>query len=106
MNSTLTMPVVVGAVLGLGIYALVRAMMPSKRSAVSQVARIDAMRARGAAYESSHRTTADKGRLGSVRPSPEGARSRDTASCGACHRPQVRPPAVPVRQEQPSVIAR
>ncbi|MFF3711879.1 type II secretion system F family protein [Streptomyces phaeochromogenes] len=67
MNSTLTMPVVVGAVLGLGIYALVRAMMPSKRSAVSQVARIDAMRARGAAYESSHRTTSDTGRLGSVR---------------------------------------
>ncbi|GAB2974676.1 type II secretion system F family protein [Streptomyces pseudoechinosporeus] len=62
----LTMPIVIGAVLGLGVYALVRALMPSKRSAVAQVARIDAMRARGAAYESSHRT-ADAGRLGSVR---------------------------------------
>ncbi|MDR3083295.1 MAG: type II secretion system protein, partial [Streptomyces sp.] len=31
----LTMPVVVGAVLGLGVYALVRALMPSKRSAVA-----------------------------------------------------------------------
>ncbi|MFI6565397.1 type II secretion system F family protein [Streptomyces sp. NPDC050534] len=62
----LTMPILVGAVLGLGIFALVRALMPSKRSAVSQVARIDAMRARGAAYESA-RTTVDKGRLGSLR---------------------------------------
>ncbi|WP_327695376.1 type II secretion system F family protein [Streptomyces sp. NBC_00459] len=62
----LTMPVVVGAVLGLGIYVLVRALMPSKRSAVSQVARVDAMRARGAAYESAHRTQ-DAGRIGSFR---------------------------------------
>jgi hypothetical protein len=46
------MPLVVGAVIGLGIYALIRALMPSKRSAISQVARIDAMRARGSAYES------------------------------------------------------
>ncbi|MDQ0776602.1 hypothetical protein QF026_005068 [Streptomyces aurantiacus] len=66
MNSTLTLPVLVGAVLGLGIYALVRALMPAKRSAVAQVARIDAMRARGAAYESAHRTS-DAGRLDSVR---------------------------------------
>jgi Flp pilus assembly protein TadB len=62
----LTMPIVIGAVMGLGVYVLVRALMPSKRSAVAQVARIDAMRARGAAYESSHRA-ADAGRLGSVR---------------------------------------
>ncbi|MGW3653376.1 type II secretion system F family protein [Streptomyces sp. GQFP] len=62
----LTMPVLVGAVLGLGIYVLVRALMPSKRSAVAQVARIDAMRARGAAYESAHRTQ-DAGRIGSFR---------------------------------------
>ncbi|WP_328770980.1 type II secretion system F family protein [Streptomyces sp. NBC_00286] len=62
----LTMPIVIGAAIGLGVYVLVRALMPSKRSAVSQVARIDAMRARGAAYESSHRT-ADDGRLGSLR---------------------------------------
>ncbi len=64
----LTMPIVIGAVMGLGVYALVRALMPSKRSAVAQVARIDAMRARGAAYAyaSAHRA-ADAGRLGSAR---------------------------------------
>ncbi|MCX3285753.1 type II secretion system F family protein [Streptomyces luteogriseus] len=62
----LTMPLVVGAVIGLGIYALVRALMPSKRSAVSQVARIDAMRARGSAYESA-RAEREKGRLGALR---------------------------------------
>ncbi|MEV7344047.1 type II secretion system F family protein [Streptomyces sp. NPDC093544] len=65
----LTLPIVIGAVLGLGVYALVRALMPSKRSAVAQVARIDAMRARGAAYESAHHggTGKDAGRLGSAR---------------------------------------
>ncbi|GAP53139.1 type II secretion system F family protein [Streptomyces azureus] len=62
----LTMPLVVGAVIGLGIYALVRALMPSKRSAISQVARIDAMRARGSAYESARAERA-KGRFGSLR---------------------------------------
>lgn len=62
----LTMPLVVGAVLGLGIYALVRALMPGKRSAISQVARIDAMRARGSAYESA-RVEREKGRLGALR---------------------------------------
>ncbi|MBR8643194.1 type II secretion system F family protein [Streptomyces tuirus] len=60
------MPVVVGAVIGLGIYVLVRALMPSKRSAISQVARIDAMRARGSAYESA-RPQADTSRFGSLR---------------------------------------
>ncbi|MEV6756215.1 type II secretion system F family protein [Streptomyces sp. NPDC051214] len=67
---SLTMPIVIGAIMGLGIYALVRALMPSKRSAVATVARIDAMRARGAAYES-HRGSADSkddsGRLGTAR---------------------------------------
>ncbi|MER7401706.1 type II secretion system F family protein [Streptomyces sp. NPDC000070] len=60
------MPIAVGAVFGLGIYVLVRALMPSKRSAISQVARIDAMRARGSAYESA-RTQADTSRFGSLR---------------------------------------
>ncbi|AZS89894.1 type II secretion system protein [Streptomyces griseoviridis] len=60
------MPVLVGAILGLGVYVLVRALVPSKRSAVSQVARIDAMRARGAAYESA-RKAAEQGRVGSLR---------------------------------------
>jgi len=64
--SDITMPIVVGAIIGLGIYVLVRALMPTKRSAVSQVARIDAMRARGTAYESP-RSATDKGRLGSIR---------------------------------------
>ncbi|MGW2226503.1 type II secretion system F family protein [Streptomyces formicae] len=66
---SLTMPIVIGAVLGLGVFALVRALMPSKRSAVATVARIDAMRARGAAYES-HRATSDTeapGRIGNMR---------------------------------------
>lgn len=63
----LTMPILIGAVLGLGVYALVRALMPSKRSAVAQVARIDAMRARGAAYESAHRGQQDTGRFGGLR---------------------------------------
>ncbi|MDR3082911.1 MAG: type II secretion system F family protein [Streptomyces sp.] len=62
----LTMPVLVGVILGLGVYALVRALMPSKGSAVAQVARIDAMRARGAAYESAHQAK-DTGRFGSLR---------------------------------------
>ncbi|KPI16574.1 Type II secretion system F domain-containing protein [Actinobacteria bacterium OK074] len=62
---SLTMPVLIGAVLGLGIYALVRALMPSKRSAVATVARIDAMRARGAAYESAQHV--ETGRFGGVR---------------------------------------
>ncbi|WP_461083615.1 type II secretion system F family protein [Streptomyces deserti] len=60
------MPVVVGAIIGLGVYVLVRALMPGKRSAIAQVARIDAMRARGAAYESA-RTAKDTGRFGSLR---------------------------------------
>jgi Flp pilus assembly protein TadB len=63
----LTLPIVVGAVLGLGVYALVRALVPTKRSAVAQVARIDAMRARGAAYEAARATAEDDGRLGSLR---------------------------------------
>ncbi|MFI2616402.1 type II secretion system F family protein [Streptomyces sp. NPDC018584] len=66
---SLTTPIVIGAVLGLGVFALIRALMPSKRSAVATVARIDAMRARGAAYES-HRATSDTekpGRIGSMR---------------------------------------
>ncbi|MEV7977464.1 type II secretion system F family protein [Streptomyces sp. NPDC086519] len=62
----LTMPILVGVILGLGVYALIRALMPSRRSAVAQVARIDAMRARGAAYESA-RPTQDTGRFGSLR---------------------------------------
>lgn len=66
MSDDLTMPLAVGAVIGLGIYVLVRALMPTKRSALAQVARIDAMRARGTAYQSA-RTERDTGRLGRLR---------------------------------------
>ncbi|MEV8309920.1 type II secretion system F family protein [Streptomyces flavidovirens] len=44
----MTTTVVLGAVFGLGIFALVRALMPSRQSAVARVAQIDALRARGA----------------------------------------------------------
>ncbi|MDO0926318.1 type II secretion system F family protein [Streptomyces sp. TG1A-8] len=64
---SLTLPVVVGVVFGLGVYALVRALMPTRRGPVAQVARIDAMRARGTAHESARRTEADTGRLGTLR---------------------------------------
>ncbi|MGW7818701.1 type II secretion system F family protein [Streptomyces puniciscabiei] len=64
---SLTLPIVVGAVLGLGVYALIRALMPTRRSAVAQVARIDALRARGTAYESARQTKDAQGRFGTVR---------------------------------------
>ncbi|MDJ0464411.1 type II secretion system F family protein [Streptomyces sp. H27-C3] len=44
----MTTTLVLGAILGLGIYALVRALMPSRQGALSRVAQIDALRARGA----------------------------------------------------------
>lgn len=47
MTSDLTSAVVVGALAGLGVYALIRALVPTSRSPVSTVARIDALRARG-----------------------------------------------------------
>jgi Flp pilus assembly protein TadB len=64
---SLTLPIVVGVVLGLGFYALIRALMPTRRSAVAQVARIDALRARGTAYESARQTKDAQGRFGTVR---------------------------------------
>lgn len=50
--NTIVFACLVGAVFGLGIFALIRALMPSRRSAVSTIAQIDALRATGA-------TTAD-----------------------------------------------
>jgi Flp pilus assembly protein TadB len=47
MNNDITFTVLVGAACGLGVFALVRALMPSRRSAVATVARIDALRAAG-----------------------------------------------------------
>ncbi|MGW0361904.1 type II secretion system F family protein [Streptomyces sp. NPDC002990] len=66
----LTLPVVIGAILGLGVYALVRALVPSKPGAVATVARIDAMRARGVLYGSPGRAAPkheDSGRLDTLR---------------------------------------
>ncbi|MEV6792764.1 type II secretion system F family protein [Streptomyces sp. NPDC051320] len=69
MIDILTAPVLIGAVLGLGVFVLVRALSRTKRSAVSQVRRIDALRAAGTAYErpSGQSTDHDAGRFGSVR---------------------------------------
>ncbi|AOR32731.1 type II secretion system protein [Streptomyces fodineus] len=64
---SLTLPIVVGVVFGLGVYALIRALMPTRRSAVAQVARIDALRARGTAYESARQTKDAQGRFGALR---------------------------------------
>ncbi|WP_436737366.1 type II secretion system F family protein [Streptomyces sp. BBFR102] len=64
---SLTTPILIGAVLGLGIYALVRALMPAKSSPVTQVARIDALRARGSAYSSGRGTGDSTGRLDTLR---------------------------------------
>ncbi|MFG2722951.1 type II secretion system F family protein [Streptomyces sp. NPDC048416] len=50
MTDIITGPVLIGAVLGLGIYVLIRALTRTRRSAVSQVARIDAMRSSGSVY--------------------------------------------------------
>lgn len=47
MNSDITMAVLWGALAGLGLYTLIRALVPTRRSPVSAVARIDALRARG-----------------------------------------------------------
>jgi Flp pilus assembly protein TadB len=68
LNDSLTLSVLVGAVFGLGVFALVRAVVPRRRSSVSRVAQIDALRARGAyAQTSSSVEQADDGRLGSLR---------------------------------------
>ncbi|WKX70957.1 type II secretion system F family protein [Streptomyces sp. XD-27] len=77
MNSSLTAPVLIGAVFGLGVYVLVRALMPRKRGAVARVAQIDALRARGSAHAAADRQPAgDEGRLDSLR-SRVGARVAD-----------------------------
>ncbi|WP_049569201.1 type II secretion system F family protein [Streptomyces sp. SBT349] len=49
MNSEITTAVLVGALFGLGVYALIRALLPGRRGPVSTVARVDALRARGSA---------------------------------------------------------
>lgn len=55
----------VGALVGLGVFALIRALMPSSRSAVSTVAQIDALRAAGPASGPAGPPPTDlKGRIG------------------------------------------
>jgi Flp pilus assembly protein TadB len=49
MSTEITLAVLAGAAVGLGLYALIRALVPSHRSPVSTVARIDALRMRGGA---------------------------------------------------------
>ncbi|WP_419995893.1 type II secretion system F family protein [Streptomyces boninensis] len=68
-NDTLTWAVVSGAAAGLGIYVLIRALMPRRHGAVSRVAQIDAMRARAADVVGSARAGAAEagGRLDTVR---------------------------------------
>ncbi|WP_405778143.1 type II secretion system F family protein [Streptomyces sp. NBC_00859] len=67
MIDILTAPVLIGAVLGLGVFVLVRALSRTKRSAVSQVQRIDALRAAGSGYERPGDQDSHDGRLGSLR---------------------------------------
>ncbi|MEV6007586.1 type II secretion system F family protein [Streptomyces sp. NPDC051976] len=56
---------VVGALVGLGVFALIRALMPSSRSAVSTVAQIDALRAAGPASGPATAVPTDlRGRIG------------------------------------------
>lgn len=49
MSSEITLAVLCGAIVGLGVYTLIRALVPTHRSPVSAVARIDALRMRGSA---------------------------------------------------------
>lgn len=65
MNSEITLAVLAGAVVGLGVYALIRALVPTHRSPVSTVARIDALRMRGGAgpiYAPNPSRAAEQGR--------------------------------------------
>ncbi|MFE4858973.1 type II secretion system F family protein [Streptomyces sp. NPDC056670] len=66
MTDTITGPVLIGAVLGLGVYVLIRALTRTRRSAVSQVARIDAMRSAGGVY-TPQADTQGSGRLAGLR---------------------------------------
>lgn len=63
----MTATVLLGAVLGLGIYLLVRALTPSRLSAAASVAKVDSLRARGALSTAPGPSRADTGRLGDAR---------------------------------------
>jgi Flp pilus assembly protein TadB len=65
MNSVI-FACLVGGVVGLGVFALIRALTPSRRSAVSTIAQIDALRATGATTGSPSAPAAEglRGRIG------------------------------------------
>ncbi|MEU6079253.1 type II secretion system F family protein [Streptomyces sp. NPDC047108] len=63
----MTETVLIGALFGLGLYVLIRALMPSRRSAVSAVAQIDALRARGTTHAATDQKGEGAGRLAPVR---------------------------------------
>ncbi|MDJ0342482.1 type II secretion system F family protein [Streptomyces sp. H10-C2] len=63
MNN-LPLTILFGALAGLGIFALVRALTPNKRGAVATVAQIDALRAAGPAGGPAPRAIDAKGRIG------------------------------------------
>ncbi|WP_432093766.1 type II secretion system F family protein [Streptomyces sp. bgisy100] len=62
----MTTTVLIGAVFGLGVYILVRALVPTRRSSLSTLAEIDRMRARGVSHSAQNHTT-DSGKLGGIR---------------------------------------
>ncbi|MER5973395.1 type II secretion system F family protein [Streptomyces sp. NPDC002055] len=62
----MTTTVLIGAVFGLGVYILVRALVPTRRSSLSTLAEIDRMRARGVSHSAQNATT-DSGKLGGLR---------------------------------------
>lgn len=63
MNS-IFLTVTVGAIAGLGIFALVRALIPTRRGAVATVAQIDALRAAGPSSGPAPRANDFRGRIG------------------------------------------
>jgi Flp pilus assembly protein TadB len=64
--NTVLFTCLVGGLVGLGVFALVRALTPSRRSAVSTVAQIDALRATGATTGSSQGAVAADGVRGRI----------------------------------------
>ncbi|WP_335970823.1 MULTISPECIES: type II secretion system F family protein [Streptomycetaceae] len=61
MTTTIVFACLVGGVFGLGVFALVRALTPTRRSAVSTIAQIDALRAAGVTTDSAAATDAAEG---------------------------------------------
>ncbi|TSB28901.1 type II secretion system F family protein [Streptomyces benahoarensis] len=77
----MTAMVLSGAVFGLGVYLLVRALLPSRRGAVATVARVDALRARVAVPGPARAAAPVTGRLAPLR-------ARVGSRVAACYRRQ------------------